>query len=146
MPHRLCCPSRSVVSRSSTCDTLLLGSARASQLAPEDLAGAVSRKLLDEVVLPGTLVAGDRIEAAGVERGGVDFGSRARHDIRDDGLAPLAVGHADHCSLSDRRVGKQHTLDFARVDVVAAGDHHVSRPVDEREVAAIVEAAEVAGV
>src|SRR5205085_9428968 len=95
MPQRLCWPSRSVVSRSSTCDTLLLRRAHQPQLAPEDLAGVVARKLLDDVVLPGALVTGDRIQAAGVERVGVDVGSCTRHDVGDDRLAPHQVGDAD---------------------------------------------------
>src|SRR6266436_6925850 len=74
MPHRLCCPSRSVVSSNSTCD--MLGP---SQLVLDDLAGAVAGKLLDDDVPPRTLVSRDRVETARIERSGVDLGPFPRN-------------------------------------------------------------------
>src|SRR6266853_904088 len=86
MPHKLCWPSRSVVSSSSTCDML-----DPFQLALENLAGAVTGKLLDDDVPPRTFVSRDRVEAARVERSGVDLRPVPRNDERNDALAPLVV-------------------------------------------------------
>jgi hypothetical protein len=47
--------------------------------------------------------------------------------------------------LGDLRVGEQHVLDLARVDVEAAHQDEVEPPVDEVEVAAPVEDGDVAG-
>src|SRR5882672_12825854 len=95
IPHRLCWPSRSVVSSSSTCDML-----DPSQLVLDDLAGAVAGKLLDDDVPPRTLVACDGVEAARVERSGVDLRPRPRNDEGDDALPPLVVRDAHHRRLS----------------------------------------------
>src|SRR5882762_6066412 len=140
IPHRLCWPSRSVVSSSSTCDML-----NPFQLVLQDLAGAVAGKLPDDDVPPRTLVARDRVEAARVERGGVDLRPVPGNDERDDALAPLVVRGAHHRGLGDRRLTEENALDFARVDVVPAGDHDVLRPVHEREEAPVIEVAEIAG-
>src|SRR6266851_8616418 len=99
IPHRLCWPSRSVVSRTSTCDML-----NPFQLVLDDLAGAVAGKLLDDDVPPRTLVSRDRIEAARVERSGVNLRPFPRNDERDDALAPLVVRNAHDRRLGDRRI------------------------------------------
>src|SRR5262249_41056325 len=61
-------------------------------------------------------------------------------------LAPLAVGPADYGNLAHARVREQNLLDLARIDIGAAGDHHVLGAVFEREIAVRIERADVAGV
>jgi hypothetical protein len=116
------------------------------QLVLDDLAGAVAGKLVDDDVPPRTLESCDRVEAARVERGGVDLGPLSRDEERDDALAPLVVRDAHHHRLGDRRIAEENTLDFARVDVIAARDHDVLRPVDEREEPPVIEVTEIGGV
>src|SRR5258707_11090736 len=123
IPHRLCWPSRSVVSSSSTCDML-----NPFQLVLEDLAGAVAGKLLDDHVPPRTLVSRDRIEAARVEHSDVDLRSLPRNDERDDALAPFVVRDAHHRGLGDRRLAEENSLDLPRLHVVTALDHDVLYP------------------
>jgi hypothetical protein len=54
--------------------------------------------------------------------------------------------HADHRHHRDGRMGHQHFLDLARVDVETAADDHVLDPVDDEEISVRVAAADVAGV
>jgi hypothetical protein len=42
-----------------------------------------------------------------------------------DCLAPFVVGNPDDDDLAHVRVRREHVLDLARIDVVAAGDDHV---------------------
>ena len=63
-----------------------------------------------------------------------------------DPLAPLVVGQADDRAVEDRGVGQQGLLDLGRVDVEPAGDDHVLEPVDDVQVAVVVQVADVAGV
>ena len=65
---------------------------------------------------------------------------------RGHDLAPLRIGHADDRDLGDRRVLAEHLLDLGRRDRLAAGADHVARPADDREVAVVVDRAEIAGV
>src|SRR5260221_11122028 len=98
IPHRLCWPSRSVVSSSSTCDML-----DPFQLVLDDLAGAVAGKLLDDDVPPRRLVSPDRAGTARIERSDVDPRSLPRNNEGDDALAPLVVRDGDHRRVGGRR-------------------------------------------
>jgi len=71
---------------------------------------------------------------------------RPEHDERLADLAEPSVGHADHRGLGNGRVPGQRLLDLGRVHVDPAADVHVLEPVGDRQVAAFVEAADVAGV
>ena len=62
-----------------------------------------------------------------------------------DCLAPFVVGNPDDDDLAHVRVRREHVLDLARIDVVAAGDDHVGGTIDEIEKAGFVKAADVAG-
>src|SRR5581483_10869408 len=53
---------------------------------------------------------------------------------------------ADYGRLGDRRVGIEHLLDLARIDVEAAPDDQLLLPVDDEEEAVLVDVAHVAGV
>ena len=62
-----------------------------------------------------------------------------------DRLAPFLVGHADDGDLHDRGMLGEYPLDLDRVDVLATRDDHVLEPVLDEDVAAVVDAADVAG-
>ena len=66
-------------------------------------------------------------------------------DDRLHGLAPALVGHADDGDLLDLTQRRDHVLDLARVEVVAAADDHVALAVDDRDVAVGVAPPQVAG-
>ena len=66
-------------------------------------------------------------------------------DERDDDLAPLGIGLADHRDLAHARMAQQHFLDLARIDVRAAADDEVLGAVLQREEAVAVECSQVAG-
>ena len=68
------------------------------------------------------------------------------HDEGHADLAKPVIGHADDGNLLDRGVLRQRTLDLRRVGVEAADDHHVLQAIQEPEVAALVERADVARV
>ena len=59
-------------------------------------------------------------------------------------LAELRIGNAEHGAVGDAGHGDQHRLDLGRIDVDAAGDHHVVLAVDDVEIAVGVEIAHVA--
>src|ERR1041384_1002496 len=96
-----------------------------AQLALEDLAGRVARQLGDERDPPRPLEVG-QAGAAELDDLGLGDGVAVAHDDECvQRLAPLRVGHADHRGVDDRGVAVEEVLDLARVDVDAAGDHHV---------------------
>ena len=76
--------------------------------------------------------------------GGV--GARPDDDHRGHDLAPLRVGDADDRDLGDGRVRGEHRFDLGRRDRLAAGADHVAGAADDRQVALVVERAEIAGV
>ena len=69
----------------------------------------------------------------------------AGHDHRVDRLAPALVGDPEDRGLQHERVGVEGLLDLGAVHVLAAGDDHVLRAVEQEQVAVVVEAAHVAG-
>src|SRR6202045_896341 len=60
-------------------------------------------------------------------------------------FAVARVGHADHLHILDLRVAVEELLDLARIDVLAAADHHVLDPPDDVAVALGVYGREIAG-
>ena len=60
------------------------------------------------------------------------------------GLAPAVIGYADHRDVADSGVLGQHGLDLGRKDVLAAGDDHVAKSIDDGQVAGRVDGADVA--
>ena len=72
--------------------------------------------------------------------------TRPPHDEGDDGLAPSLVRSADHCRFQHGRMARQRILDFARIDVLAAGNDHVLEAVDDIDEAGFVDLADIAGV
>jgi hypothetical protein len=85
----------------------------------------------------------ERIELA-LECDGV--GAAARHDASDDLLAPFLMPAADDRDFGDRCMRLQHFLDLARIDVGAAADDQILRPILERQESVAVLRAEIAGV
>ena len=77
---------------------------------------------------------------------GVASAPVAQHDDGVHRLAPDVAGDADHGDLRHRRVRRDRVLDLDRVDVLAAGHDHVLDPIDQVEIAVLVEVAGVAGV
>ena len=67
------------------------------------------------------------------------------HDRRDP-LAPALVGYAHDRRLGNGGILVQDRLDLARRDILPAGHDDVFLAIDDREVAALVEPAEIAGV
>ncbi|MFC4945804.1 hypothetical protein [Pseudonocardia sp. GCM10023141] len=67
-----------------------------------------------------------------------------RFDDRGDLLPELLVRHPDHSRVRDRRMGDQDVLDLTRVDVDPAGDDQIGPPVDEPDIAVVVDTADVA--
>ncbi len=68
-------------------------------------------------------------------------------DDLDDRLhlfSPFRVGHADDGGVGHGRVRDERPFDFGRVDVDAAADDHVARPVAQEEVAVFIEISDVA--
>ena len=92
----------------------------------------------------GHLKWASRSRAKAISSAGVD--GTVEGDGGDDGLAPALVGQPEDGDLAHRRVAHEDLLDLDRVDVLAAGDDHVLLAVDERDVAVVVDLAEVAGV
>jgi hypothetical protein len=66
-------------------------------------------------------------------------------DDRDDRLAEVGVRHADDRALGDAGQVVERGLDLGRVDVEAAADDQVLAAADDRDVAARVDLADVAG-
>jgi hypothetical protein len=61
-----------------------------------------------------------------------------------DTLTPTRVRHTDHCHLADLGMLAQQRFHLGRVDVLAAGDEHVLRAIDDGEVALLVDTTYVA--
>src|SRR6266508_6711058 len=118
----------------------------APQLVLEDLAEGVARQGLQVADQPGALEGGqpparERQQLLRVGRVGPVGGD----DEGGDDLAPLLGGDADHRDLGDARMLQQQLLHLAGVDVVAAGDDQLLAAAFDTQVAALIEAAEVAG-
>src|SRR5580704_9543906 len=66
-------------------------------------------------------------------------------DERDGHFSPIAVWDADHGSLENCRVGVEHLLDLARIDVLAAAYDHVPEAPLHAAITMLVQAPEIAG-
>ena len=67
-----------------------------------------------------------------------------QHNVYLDRLAPARIRNTDRDGLLHFGVLKQRLFNVSWIDVHAAGDDHVFLPIDDREVAAFVDAGEVA--
>ena len=59
-------------------------------------------------------------------------GAGTQHHMGHQYFAAVGIGPADHRCVDDVGVREQHLLDLARVDVVAADDHHVLLAIADR--------------
>jgi len=78
--------------------------------------------------------------------GGQLLRARAQPDPDHQLLAVFRVGYTDDLSVQDVGVGVEELLDFPRVDVLAAADHHVLDPPGDGQVPVGIHHGEVAGV
>ena len=67
-----------------------------------------------------------------------------QHNVYLDRLAPARIRNTDRDGLLHFGVLKQRLFNVSWIDVHAAGDDHVFLAIDDREVAAFVDAGEVA--
>ena len=116
------------------------------ELPAQELARRGLRDGLDELETAYLLVvrdlAGDEVHDL--------LGRRVRallqHDVRRRDLAGLLVGEADHGGVGDGRVGEQHRLQLGGRDLEALVLDELLEPVDDEEVAVLVDVPDVAGV
>src|SRR5690606_9125004 len=117
-----------------------------SQLVFLDLAGARSqRKFIDEVDVPGQLVAGKAALQVRQQRVFGEFMPRAKLDVGDADVVFARPGDADYGTCLHFRAGIDGVLDLARSDVEAPRLVSLSMPPDEDQPAVFAEEAEVAG-
>src|SRR5690242_7666849 len=92
-----------------------------------EFAGRVARQLACEIDLARRLYAG-KFRATPALQFLCKSRGRVRHiqrlDHRNDALAHLLVGRADHGDVGDPRVRYQPILDLLRIDIHAARDNH----------------------
>src|SRR5947208_1174774 len=108
-----------------------------------DLAGDGHREGIDELDVARDLVVGDLALAELADLLGGRLLAVMQLDPGADLLAVLLVRHADHLHVLHLEMAVQELLDLARIDVLAAPDHHVLEPADDVDVARIVHRREV---
>src|SRR6516165_966676 len=116
-----------------------------AQILAQDFSDVRFRQRLEEAYLLWNLVGG---ELAPAVRDHVSFGNRrARRagDEQGDGFAGLLVRPADAGTFGNARAGGGDGLDFIWLDVEAGDDDHVLLAVDDLQVAARIEHADIAG-
>src|SRR5699024_1484468 len=65
--------------------------------------------------------------------------------IRQHRLAGDRIGHADHCDLGHAGQLLNDVFDFARIHVESRDDDQLADAVDEHQVSAVIDIADVAG-
>ena len=70
----------------------------------------------------------------------------SQSDDTEQRLAPFVVGYADHSCLEHRWMAQEYLFHLTRGDVEPAPDDEVLLPVNDVDVALLVDACEVAGV
>src|SRR2546427_7926173 len=112
----------------------------------QDLARRRLRNRGDELDLARHLVVGEAALDEGDDVGGRELVARLLDDEGLGDLARLGVRLADHRRVRDRRVLDQQRLDLRRRDAESLELDHLLLPVADVEVAALVDAADVAAV
>ena len=74
----------------------------------------------------------------------VELRAGLRLDNRHQRLAEFRVGNAEHGAVVHAGHGMQHRLDLGRVDVDAAGNHHVALAVADEDIAVGIDVADIA--
>ena len=75
-----------------------------------------------------------------------DSRSIVEHDEGTNGFAVVRVGRAGARRLFDGGMGEQDLINLARVDVVAADDHHVLFAIADIKIPVGVQFADVTGI
>src|SRR5882724_8864497 len=115
-----------------------------AQLALHDLAGILAREGSFERNRPRHLEIGEASAQECLDLGGVEPCRRVRLDMRAELFAVLLVGNTEDRAIAYPRHREQSRFDLGRVDVDAAGDHHVAGAVADKEIAVLVEIADIA--
>src|SRR5690242_20379546 len=111
-----------------------------------DLAGDGHREVRHELDVARDLVVGDLALAELADLLGRRALAVAQLDPGADLLAVLRIGHADHLHVLHLGMPVEELLDLARIDVLAAPDHHVLQAADDVDVALLIHGGEVSGV
>ena len=80
------------------------------------------------------------------QTGGIQHGVLLEMDRHTNLLAQSVIGHRKGDGFKHRRVGVQGALHFCAVDVLAAAQNHVFRPINEIEKPVFVEVTDIARV
>ena len=99
-----------------------------------DLAHGGARQGVDQMDLRRDFVRRQTLPAVVDEFVGAGAGPVVEHDERVHGLAVLAIGSTGACCFHDRGMGVQDLIDLARIDVVAAVDHHVLLAITDEKI------------
>src|SRR5689334_9951945 len=111
-----------------------------------DLAGHGHRELVDEFDIARDLVVRDLAVAERADLFRCQRLARAYAHPCAELLAIAIVGDAEHLHVLDLGMAIQELLDLARIEVLAATDHHVLDAADDVAIALLVDHGEVAGV
>src|SRR6266851_1641369 len=110
-----------------------------------DLAGYCHRKAVDELDVAGDFVVGDLFPAEGADFVGIRRLSVAQANPGAQLFAVMRVRNADYLNVLDPRMPVKKFLDLARVNVLAAADHHVLEAPDNIAIPLVVQRGEIAG-
>ena len=106
----------------------------------------VRGKRFDELDLAWNLEAGHRRSAVGDDVVSGDVVAFSGDDQGEWGLSPLLRGDSDDGGFEDGWMVIEDVFDLDRGDVLSAGDDHVLGPVDDVDVAVLVDGGHVSGV
>src|SRR6185312_1321571 len=134
--------SKSATTSPSLADTL----ESLAQLRLGDLSHGVLRQRLLDVHLTRHLVAGQGLAAVLDEVLGHHVKAGPERDEGHRLLAEDRIGLPDDRGLEHRGDGIEDVLDLLRVDVLPAPDDQVLDPVDQGQIAVVVEPADITGV
>src|SRR5262249_26876225 len=109
-------------------------------------AGHRHRKFVDEFDIAWDLVVRDLAVAERAHFLRRQILARANPDPGAQLLAIAVVGDAEDLHVLDLRMTIEEFLDLARIEVLAAADHHVLDAADDVAIALVVDGGEVAGV
>src|SRR5690606_6509205 len=103
----------------------------------------VAGQFVDNSDMFGLLEAGKLARHGFANRLEIDLLAGFRYQHRDDALAEVRMRHADHGAFENPGLLVENELDLLRVDIVTAGDDEVLRPADDRDIAILVDHADV---
>src|SRR5712672_4085114 len=116
-----------------------------AQAALEDFSGIFPRQIGLDFDVFRHLVVGELCLEAGAKGGDIERSAGLRLHHRHQRLAEFLIGNAEHRAIMDAGNGVQRRLDLGRIDVDTAGNHHVALAVTDKDIAVLVDIADVAG-